>query len=196
MTDYKNLSNAYEVISKKLTFDFHHYTNESRKAFAAGDLKTAKEKLVYATRSSDFHEELSSWFNRWMSFCLDIEFREDEPPEGEPVVVREKNKLPRAKKTSFAVKLPDGRLVKESTCAKTFARTIELIGPEEVAKGGFMINRVPLVTNDESVKKKAGRIVIADGWTVRAPFPLAEKRIILRRVATFLGIKLEILEIA
>ena len=172
---YPDFSSVCANIRGKILTNSRNYEEEGRKAFESGDFKKAKTYLTYAARANALLEQFLSWSNSWNALCHDIYGYIDYPMH-KLDAQQPPQKKPRAKKTNFAVKLPDGRMVKEASCAKTFARTIELIYPQEVAKLGLKVAGVDLVTQNPSTKVKRTRIALSNGWFVTTHSSTEEKR--------------------
>lgn len=99
-----------------------------------------------------------------------------------------------APRTNFKVKFPDGKIIAEKKAVNTFAKTIEAIGVEKVAKLGLTLNGEPLVTKNasEHLKYPSQRVVISGGWSVTTHCSTATKIKKINEFAKALKVKLEI----
>lgn len=93
---------------------------------------------------------------------------------------------------SVSVLFPDGTTVQCKTVAKTFAETINRIGPERVAQLNFEVNGEPLVSHIGSAKCPCPNTALNDGFVLITPSNTRTIIAYLSKLSELLGLGLKI----
>jgi len=171
-------------------------------ALRDGKLDPAMKAIDYAKKLEAFVKKVRALGDEWSVLLAEMA---GETPEVKEIVQQPQPQKPRktgftrnvgtvAPKTNFTVTLPDGTTIADTKAKVVFAKTIEKLGVESVAKLNLTQGGEPLVSKDKAAfKKQPSQIHPMDGgWYVKTHSSTGQKIKWLKIIAKGLKVKLQI----
>ena len=110
----------------------------------------------------------------------------------QPIVSEQDKTTSKDKKASVSVLFPDGTTICCKTVTKTFAETINRIGPERVALLNLIANGEPLVSRTGSQKYPRSNVALKEGFILITQSNTRQKISYLSKISELLGVGLSI----
>ena len=182
--DNDSVTTAFELLIEEIDNALEQVQEQSVQYVRAGDIDKAESQLHTIRAMKDFQNKLVDLRNEWQG-GLNIGVKQPFKVENISVPAR------RGPRTALVVKLANGKIIKESTAAETFARVIKEIGIEKVERLRKTMYNWPLVSkgkhpNSIYTQQKVDNIFIMTHNTT------LEKKKLLEDIARELNFNLDI----
>lgn len=163
----------------------------------APSLKEVKRELVLVV---DYHpgEPISVSLSRKANIAelLDAKLLEQDPQVEHRDGTKHKNPVERInEKNVLRVTFPDGTIIEDKKAKVTFTKTIQKIGLMRVRNLGIALCGVPIVSNTRDKKYGKAQVPVEGGLYVMTHSNTRDKKKMLDKISTRLGIKLIVEEI-
>jgi hypothetical protein len=177
------VTTAFDMLLEEIESVEDDFRDQLAEYARAGDMDNAEAKVKTIRALKPFIEKLTALRAEWQGGLLD----ETKPSFSkiEHVEVQAR----RAPRTGLVVKLPNGMVIKESTAAETFARTIKELGTEKVAKLGKAVNGWPLITPKKHPSYTQQKV---NGDYVMTHSSTNAKKALLEEIAKDLNVALDV----
>lgn len=177
------VTTAFDLLLEEIKSVEDDFKDQLVEYARAGDMDNAESKLKTIRALKPFIEKLTTLRTEWQGGLLD----ETKPSFSKIGHIEVQSR--RAPRTGLVVKLPSGHVLKESTAAETFARTIKELGIEKVAKLGKAVNGWPLITPKKHPSYTQQKV---NGDYVMTHISTSAKKALLEEIAQELNVVLDV----
>lgn len=173
---------------------------EIQKLSDLGKREIADKAAAFVEKFKTFADENAAVYCEWKNLENDLV---NASPEVREIIRTATTGTGPTMETTLKVTFSDGRVVQEEKGADTFAKTIERLNAERVAKLGLQSSGGPLVTRDKEelvnipCLRRYPRSIrtIADGWYVNTHFDNNKRICLLTEISKLLEADLKIEEL-
>ncbi len=197
---HSDVPTALELVVEEVGKESQRIRDAGSDALKIGKLKPAKKAIAFAEKLAAFVKKVRGLGDEWKKLQTEIDGAAPDVKEiVRPQVVQKQHKTGYTRKvvsvspkSNFTVTFPDGAVIADKKAYNVLAKTVEKIGPDQVAAIGILCGGEPLVTQDRSLYKKQPSSVasIFGGWFVKTHSSTKAKIGYVKRIAKALKVKI------
>jgi hypothetical protein len=175
---------AFDVVADTLDAVVADINSRGAAAFSDGRYEDATRLSHKGGELQELRAKLSKFQHEWND-----EYDEPERTRVQAATQRRRTDHTRSPWTNLQIHLPSGRVIDRGAAAHRFAEAIAEIGPERVKRLGLVLNRTPLIDeeeHDQYTQVKVGTHYIMTHCNT------AKKKELLEEIAERLGLDLTV----
>ena len=197
ISKHSDVPTALDLVKEEVDKESRRIFSAGGDALKAGNIKPAKEAIVYAEKLADFVKKIQKLGDEWKKLEAKIDAA---APEVKEIVLptkaikthtgfKQKPGGTKSPKKTFEVIFAGGTKIADSKAKVVLAKAIEQIGAEAVSKFGVLVDGEPFVSkNIKNYKRPSSAVPIRGGWYVATHSSTKAKIALLKKIAAKLDI--------